>query len=180
MMSEYFDLDYEMIKTIGEEFDPKIWVKKLADGKEPSDILFARYGEELMARALELGEKNTDRTYEVLKVAIEKTGSMKFPLLPQRFIEIVYLSIQPFKRLWVCANTPNIFSYKIKECSIYEELRGLGEDAVRGLPCKNGCISLLKRAFSEFDLNVEISMESNLAEGDECLFTVKKKERGVT
>jgi hypothetical protein len=173
----YFDLDYEMIKTLGEEFDPKRWIKELVDGKESPDVFFTRYGKELMERSLELGEKNTDRTYEVLKDAVEKTGSMKFPLLPQRFVEIAYLSIQPFKRLWVCANSPKIFSYKIKECSVYEELQRLGEEVVRELPCKNACISLLKGAFSAFDLNTEISMESNLVEGDECLFTVKNREK---
>jgi hypothetical protein len=36
-----------------------------------------------------------------MKKAIEKTGEMDFPPVPQRYIEIAYLSTQPFKRLWV-------------------------------------------------------------------------------
>ncbi len=176
MLKKYrYDLNYEMVKTIGEEFGPQKWVKRLVDSNESPGDFFARYGEELMARCLELGDKNTDRSYEVLKEAIRKMGSMKFPLLPQRFVEIAYLSTQPFKRLRIYANTPKIFSYGLGECSIYQELKGkFSDDVLRTLPCKNVCISLLKKVFSSFDLDVIITMDSTLAEGSECRFTVKK------
>ena len=64
----------------------------------------------------------------------------------------------------------------------YQELKGKFSDGVlRTLPCKNVCISLLKKVFSSFDLDVIITMDSTLAEGSECRFTVKKswKDKGV-
>jgi hypothetical protein len=168
MTEKYFDLDYDMTRRIGEEFDPKIWVSRFMDSKEKADEFFSRYGEELMARSLELGEVNSDRSYEVLKAAIEKTGAMRFPLLPQRPIEIAYLSIQPFKRLWVLANTPKLFRYRIDECAIYQELQKYGE--LKELPCRSCCVSMLKKAFSAFGLESEVEMES---EGGSCIFSVR-------
>lgn len=178
-MPEYmFDLDYNLVKTIQEEFNPEKLGDKLNDmDKNNLEPFFSEYGEKLMDMSLDLGEKYSDRKYEVLKEAIEKTGSMKFPLLPQRFIEIAYLGIQPFKRLWLSANTPKLFSYKVNKCSIYEELKNLGEDAIKDLPCKNMCFSLLKKAFSEFGLNIDIEMTSNFNDDGECVFVVKNKEK---
>jgi len=179
-MPEYkFDLDYNIIKTIEEEFNSEKLADKLKNVDNGSlESFFSEYGKELIERSLELGEKYPDRRYDVLKEAIEKTGSMKFPILPQRFVEIAYLGILPFKRLWISANTPKLFSYKIKECSIYEELKKLDDDIVKNLPCKNMCFSLLERAFSEFGLDIDIEMESNFNENGECVFVVKNKGRG--
>ena len=171
MTEKYFDLDYDMIRRIGEEFNPKVWVSRFMEGGEAADEFFSRYGEELMARSLELSKKNSERSYEVLKAAIEKTGAMRFPLLPQRPIEIAYLSIQPFKRLWVLANTPQLFRYRIDECAVYQELQKYGE--LRELPCRNCCISMLKKAFSAFGLESEVKVESELLGGGSCIFSVR-------
>jgi hypothetical protein len=178
-MPEYkFDLDYNLVKTIEEEFNPeKLEDKFKSIDYDSLESFFSKYGESLMERSLELGEQYKDRRYDVLNEAIQKTGSMKFPLLPQRFIEIAYLAIQPFKRLWISANTPKIFSYKIKECSVYENLKKLGDDTIKELPCKNLCFSLLKKAFSDYGLKIDIEMASNFNNDGECVFVVKNKER---
>lgn len=173
-----FDLDMEMIEQISEEFDPEDFVNDLDTSEiEAIGSSFEKYGRELARRSIELGEKRTDRTEEVLKSAMEKTNELKFPLVPERYLEIAYLSIQPFKRLWVHANSPQVFSYKIEDCSVYQALADVhGEDLARKLPCKDACLSLAKEIFSHFDFDVEPVMESEMPEDDKCEFKIERKE----
>lgn len=180
-MEKYrFDLDDELIKDLSDEFNPLNFVKALElpnpEASEALSISFRNYGRDLARRSILRGEKKSDRTYEVMKQAIEKTGEMKFPLLPQRFIEIAYLSTQPFKRLWVTSNSPKLFSYRLRECNIYQAIRQkYGEEVAKKMVCQSACFAMLNEIFLHFGLDIESSLETSMANAGSCQFRIKKK-----
>lgn len=171
-MEQYqFDLDQEMIKVLSEEFDPMNFVKAL---RSPKD--FENYGKTLARRSIEKGEEKPDRTYEVMKKAIEKTGEMNFPLLPQRYIEIAYLSTQPFKRLWVLLNSPKVFAYRLNDCSIYQAAKKEhGEEFANSMVCKSVCLAMIDEIFSHFGFEVEFLLEVSMASAGNCQFRIENK-----
>ena len=175
-----FDLDQEMIKVLSKEFDPLHFVKalELSHVKDLEDIKssFENYGRKLARRSIERGEERTDRTYDVMKKAIEKTGEMDFPLIPQRYIEIAYLSTQPFKRLWVLLNSPKVFSYRLNECTIHQAIRKEhGGELANTMVCKSACLAIIDEIFSYFGFKVEPSLEANMEGAGYCLFKIEKK-----
>lgn len=180
-MEKYcFDLDEELIKDLSKEFNPLNFVKALAVTNpgdfETMSIAFKNYGRDLARGSILKGEKKLDKTYEVMKQAIEKTGEMKFPLVPQRFIEIAYLSTQPFKRLWVTSNSPKVFSYRLKECNLYQAIRQkYGEEVANKMVCQSACFAMLDEIFLHLDLNVESSLETSMANAGSCQFRIEKK-----
>jgi len=180
-MEQYnFDLDQEMIKVLSEEFDPLHFVTtlELSRVKDLEDIKasFEDYGRKLARRSIGRGEERTDRTYEAMKKAIEKTGGMVFPLVPQRYIEIAYLSIQPIKRLWVLLNSPQVFSYRLNACAIHQVIRkGHGGELANSMVCKSACLAIIDEVFSHFGCMVESSLEANMATAGYCQFKIGKK-----
>jgi hypothetical protein len=178
-MEIQFDLDNKLIKEIAQEFDPSKFVSSLA----PSDVnaiestasSFEKYGKSLASKSIEEGEKTSDRIFEVMKKAIKETGEMSFPLMPQRYMEIAYLSIQPIKRLWVLANNNKFFSYMLKGCTIYDALgKNFGEDAANKMVCKQACIAIVDETFTRFGFNVKVELEANMAGDGRCQFKVER------
>jgi hypothetical protein len=111
-----------------------------------------------------------------MKQAIEKTGEMNFPLVPQRYIEIAYLSTQPFKRLWIISNSPNAFSFKLRDCNIYQAMRQkYGEEIANKMVCKSACFAMLNEIFSHFGFDVESLLETSMADAGSCQFRIQKK-----
>lgn len=174
------DLDMKIIGVLSDEFDPKEFINSL-DLSDPEDIEslegpFKEYGKNLAKKSIKMGEENPDRTYEVLKDALVKTGEMKFPLIPQRYVEIAYLSIQPFKRLWIHSNSPELFSYKLDECSVYEAIKErFGEEAAERAVCESICFTILEEIFSHFDLDMESSLEARMPDDGKCRFRIVNK-----
>ena len=180
-----FDLSEEMVDRIKNEFDPHDAVAELApkvEGKGPADAqkvaedYFRDYGQRWMDRSLELGNQYRDRTYETLIAAAKKTGEMGFPFIPERFIEIAYLSAQPIYSLPIVENTRNRFAFKMAFCDTIENLREQCGDALAdGLPCAAGCLAATARAFSANGIDVEVKQESSIVTGDFCQFSVTPK-----
>jgi len=177
-----FDLSEEMVDRIKNEFDPDEAVEQLAAlvaGKPVAEAeaiaraFFADYGRRWMARTLELGEEYADRTYQVLKAAAEKTGEMAFPFIPERFIEIAYLSTQPIYSLPIAENTRSAFRYKMVFCDTMESLRErCGEELAARVPCSEGCLAAAELAFTAKGFDVEVSQDASLATGEFCQFSV--------
>jgi hypothetical protein len=179
-----FDLNEGMIKTIGEEFN----VQRIADvfaeaskGKTGDAFdhtaweVFGQYGKQLMKRSIELGEKHSDTTYETLKKAIEKTGCLYFPLVPQRFVEIAYLSTQPIYTLPIVQNNGEKLIYKLAMCDTYKSVKEkCGEDVADRLPCKYACLGALETVFKDFNIDVTIGMDATMPEDDFCQFSATK------
>jgi len=179
-MEKYdLDLDEAMMKELSEEFAPLNFVKTLKLS-EPHSIEDARasleeYGRELARKSIEKGEKRIDRAYQVMKKAIEKTGEMKFPFIPQRYLEIAYLSIQPFRRLRIVANSPKIFSFRLNECSLYKAIEEeYGKEAANKMVCKSACFALIEEILSHFDFDIKPSLEASMADDGKCQFKIER------
>jgi hypothetical protein len=179
-----FDLADEMIDRIKHEFDPHDAVEELApkvagkpidEAEKVASAYFKDFGERWMNRTLELGEQYRDRTYETLVAAAEKTGEMAFPFIPERFIEIAYLSTQPIYSLPIAENTRNIFSFKMVFCDTIAALREkCGDELANRLPCREACLAAVGRAFEAKGFDVTVTQDSSLADGEFCQFTATR------
>jgi hypothetical protein len=180
-----FDLSEEMVDRIKNEFDPHDAVEELAkkiEGKSPAEAqkvaeeYFADYGRRWMDRSLELGNQYRDRTYETLVAAAQKTAEMAFPFIPERFIEIAYLSTQPIYSLPIVENTKMRFAFKMAFCDTIEALREQCGDALAdALPCRTGCLAATERAFSANGFAVVVAQEASIVSDDFCQFSVTRK-----
>lgn len=181
-MEQYnFELDQEMMRVLSQEFDPLKFVKSLRSlgsmNFEKIQTSFENYGRNLARASIEKGEHRPDRTYEVMKKAIDKTGEMSFPFIPQRYVEIAYLSIQSFKRLRVLLNSPEVFSYRLIDCSMYQTIKTeYGEKLASSMPCKSACFAMINEIFSHFGFYIKSSLEASMASAGNCQFSVEKRE----
>lgn len=181
-----FDLSEEMVETIAEEFAPGAAVEELAQriaGKPHAEAVaeaeayFADYGQRWMGRTIELGDKYRDRTYEVLLKAAENTGGeLAFPHVPERFIEIAYLSTQPLYSLPIVENTRHRFTFKMVFCDTFKALEDqCGAEMAAALPCSKGCLAAVGRAFGDKGFDVEVTQDASLANGEFCQFTAERR-----
>jgi hypothetical protein len=179
-----FELDMEMIGLLRKEFDPIIVVDEFANeisGKKVNEIdaiakkVFGKYGEDWMHKTLQLGEAYPDRTYEMLKEAVDDTGEMKFPLVLQRFIEIAYLSTQQFRILPIVENWAKRLVYRVKDCYTFKtEIEKCGQETANLLPCRYACLAACKTALEGLGLDATVEMEATMVKDSYCQFTLKK------
>jgi hypothetical protein len=179
-----FELDMTMIGLLRQEFDPPIVVDKFAaaiNGKKPGEIdaiahkVYGQYGTDWMRKALQLGEEYPDRTYEVLKEAVDRTGEMKFPLVLQRFIEIAYLGIQKFRVLPIIENWQNRLVYAVKDCYLYKlEQEKLGNEIAAQLPCRYACLAACDTALKGLCLDAAVEMEAAMPKDGRCQFALNR------
>jgi hypothetical protein len=176
-----FELNEDMLGILKKEFDVKEVVdhfeRSIAekDPDEANQDVFDKYGQSLAHRALQLGDEYSDRTYEVMLEMIDRTGSYKFPLLPQRFLEIAYLSIQDLFAFPVHINSNDILCYEIVDCKVFEELKSkCPGKTLDEVPCKAACINLIKTIVGHFDLDVNIDAINEPLENKRCVFTIHK------
>lgn len=180
-----FELHEEMMGLIAREFSPQDIAKSLADtlkGSSQDEIpeigerLFTDYGVKWGQRVVELGESYMDRTYEVLKESLEQTGSPTFPLVPQRFIEIAYLSTQELSTLMVIENNFARIIFRIENCKTYQRItEGCGEEVAQLLTCRHGCLNLCRTIVEELNIDeVAEEMSATTPEKGYCEFVLRK------
>ena len=181
-----FELNEEMLGLIEREFSIQQLVNNLAQaisGKQAAERaslaqdIFTSYGVDWIRRSQQLGEEYPDRTYQVLKEAIDATGGeLWFPLLPQRVLEIAYLSIQDMEFLPVIENNPRQLVYRIDRCQVFRAIReGCGDEVANGLPCQHACLSALHTLFHDLDFSgVLIEMEAATNQEGYCQFVVTR------
>jgi hypothetical protein len=181
-----FELNEEMLQTVEREFSPEDIALRLTEsvsGKSSEDVdkigeeIFTKYGTDLMNRCYQLGEEYPDRTYEMIRQEAENTGSLAFPLIPQRFIEIAYLSIQHISTLPVLENNIRRLVFQIKDCKIYNQIKSkAGDDVAERLTCRHGCLKLCEGLFSQFGFDdVSVEMEASTNKEGYCEFVVTRK-----
>ncbi|MBN1614764.1 MAG: hypothetical protein JW950_09890 [Deltaproteobacteria bacterium] len=176
-----FELNPEMLDLLNKEFD----VKKLAvrfgeaiKGKTSEEIetigreFFTDYGTEWIRRTLQLGEEYPDRTYEMIKMSIDKTGGYyRFALLPQRFIEIAYLATQEFPSLPIVENNSHALVYKLVDCALYKSLKEVcGENVAAQLPCRHSCLTALKVLHQDLEIDAITGMDAEMPKDGFCQF----------
>ena len=179
-----FDIDQRILDTISQEFDVKKLVENFAknienkERKEIEDIakkVFREYGRNLMARAIELGKKYSDRTYDVMKEVAEKTGVGPFPHVSQRFLEIFNMGTQ-HSVLNVAVSTRSQFTHRVGPCVFLNTIKEkCGEDIANLLTCKHIDLSALETLYNNLKLPVDVRMEASIPSEGYCQFTAIRK-----
>ncbi len=180
-----FELSEEWLGLMAKEFDltkaatefaAKVAGKSAAEVEKLGQEYFKGFGSRLMKRALELGEEYAARTYEVLKAACDKTGGyLSWPLLPQRFIEAVYLSTQDILVLPMVQNNHNTLQFQVEECKLYGALKEkCGQGVADTLPCRHACLALVEKAFGAFELGASTVMTARTPKDEHCEFTTTR------
>ena len=181
-----FELNEEMLALIEKEFSPEKIAQQFAEKiaeksqKEVAKIgeeVFAQYGIGLMKRSRQLGEEYPDRTYEVLKEASETTGRwLDFPLVPQRFIEIAFLSTQRQQVIPVIENNFQRLIFQVKDCKTYAAVqKETGAEVASQLLCRHGCLKACETIFKDCGFE-EVVVGMNAATNKEgfCEFMVRR------
>jgi len=171
-----FDLNEEMVQRLEQEFGPEALrneIKKIGSAGI-TEAFFGDFGKRWMERTLELGEQYGDRTYEVLKAAVEKTGTLAFPFIPERFVELAYLSTQPIYTVPIVENGAGGLVFKMPFCSFYKVIKEeLGEKFARGLSCREACLGACRLAFERFGFNVSVGMDAIMPADEHCQFAIR-------
>ena len=180
-----FDIDQRILDTISQEFDVNKLVENFAksienkERKETENIakkVFGEYGRNLMTRAMELGEKYSDRTYEVIKEVAEKTGVGPLPHVSQRFLEIFNMGTQR-KALTVVVSNASQLTHRVGPCVFFDAVKEkCGEDVANLLTCKHIDLSALNILYDNLKLPVNIRMEASIPSEGYCQFTALRKK----
>ena len=179
-----FELHEDMLSLIETEFSPQDIAGELAatiKGKPSPEIpeigqdVFKKYGQRWAKRVIDLGESYMDRTYEILREAVDETGSPVFPLIPQRFIEIAYLSTQRISTLPIVENNFSRLIFRIQNCRTYQAiLDKCGEDMAKLLVCRHGCLSLGEKIMEGLSIDgIEAEMSARTPDDGYCQFMLK-------
>jgi hypothetical protein len=181
-----FDLNEDMVKLIREEYNADVVASKLAEaikGKAKGEIekvasaLFEELGASWMRKTMQLGEEYSDRTIEMVKESVDRQGNqfMLWPHVPQRFIEIAYLSTQEFLKLPVTLNNLEVLEYRIPQCALFNKIKEKSGDEVANLmTCKNYCLTALETLRRESDMEAVIDMAKATAKDGYCEFSMRK------
>jgi hypothetical protein len=181
-----FDLNEDMVKIIREEFNADVVSSKLAEaikGKVKGEVekvasaLFEDLGEKWMRRTIQLGEEYSDRTIEMILESVDRQGNqfMFWPHVPQRFVEIAYLSTQEFLKVPITLNNLEVLEYRIPQCALFGKIKEKCGDGVANLmTCKNYCLKALETLRREQELDAIINMAKTTAKDGYCEFSMKK------
>ncbi len=181
-----FDLNQDMVDMLRAEFDSGIVYGKLAeaiegkagdDARQAGEAFFTEMGEEWMSKTIQLGEEYSDRTIEVVFETVDRNGEqfMIFPHVPQRFIEIAYLSTQEFMKVPFVLNNMTDLSYRIPQCALFNKIKeGSGEEIANLMTCKSHCLAALDTIKKHMDMDVLIDQKASTATDGHCQFAMKK------
>jgi hypothetical protein len=179
-----FDVDQRIIDIIFQEVDVKKLVDDFAkniENKEKKEIegigkkVFGEYGRKVMTRTMEMSEKYSDRTYEVIKEVAQKTGVGPFPHVPQRFLEIFNMGTQK-NVLNVVISTTSQLTHKVGPCVFLNAIRDkCGDDVAKLLTCKYTDLSALETLYKNLNLSVDVRMEASIPSEGYCQFTAVRR-----
>lgn len=160
-----FELNEDMISGLNKEYSFAKLIDRLKDIKENKIEVLLNYGKELAGRVVQYSDEYPDRTYEILLDAVKQTGTGYFPLLPQRCLEIAYLSVNDMYELPIVESSKKKLIYKVENCRI-----SLCSDL--SLYCENACIGLAKAIIEHFKVQANISNTKALSDGY-CEFIIE-------
>jgi len=181
-----FDLNEDMIKMLREEFNADIVSSKLfeaIEGKKKAEIadvagaLFKELGQAWMQKTIQLGEEYPDRTIEVVLESVDRQGNqfLIFPHVPQRFIEIAYLSTQDFMKVPITLNNMEALEYRIPQCALFRAIKEkCGEEVANLMTCKDYCLSALETVKKHVEMEAIIDMTKSTATDGYCEFLMRK------
>ena len=174
-----YNIPEELFKIIEDEFAGKNIAEKYLESKNVS--VFENWGKNLMEKTYELGTKPeyNDHLYEMIKLVAEKTGEVRFPHEPQRFIEIACLSIHLISIVLIQTAYNKELSFSIEEgtCTVHNKLKEtLSEEELKSLHCKGGCLTTWKTIFNILKMDdVEVSQTQEIPNDKMCTFLAQRK-----
>jgi len=181
-----FDLNEDIIKIIREEFNAEGIATKLAEaikGKAKGEIekigkeIFEDYGQNWMKRTMQLSEEYPDRTFELIKETVDRQGNqfLLWPHVPQRLVEIAYLSNQQFLKMPIILNNLYELAYKVPQCLVFNTIKEkCGDEVANLMTCKNACLKALETIRQDLELDVIIDMPAATAKEGYCEFSIRK------
>ncbi len=181
-----FDLNEDMVNMIREEFNADAVCGKLTeaigdktgdDAEKAAADLFTELGEKWMSKTIQLGEEYSDRTIEMVLETVDRNGEqfLIFPHIPQRFVEIAYLSSQEFMKVPMVLNNNTTLAYRIPQCALFNKIKENNGDAIANLmTCKDYCLTALDTIRKHMDLDVLIDQQASTATDGYCQFSMKK------
>ena len=177
-----FELNPEMIDVLRREFEvgkiaagfaEAIRGKKGADADAAAKKYFQGVGREWMARAIQIGDEYSDRTYEVLMEAIDHTGVYRFPFLLQRPIEIAYLGLMRIYTLPIVQNFYDRLTFRMVDCPVFKALTDkCGQTVAKKLPCQHACLTACHTVAQNFDIDVAVEMQGTTPKEGYCQFSI--------
>ena len=180
-----FDIDQRLLDRIAQDFDADKLIDnfvKNIENKKKEEIevvarkVFGDYGRNLMSRVIELGEKHSDRTHEVIKDVAEKTGVGPFPHVCQRFLEILNMGTQRKPLTVVVSNTSQL-THRVGPCVFLNSIKEkCGEDVANLLTCKHIDLSAFEALYNNFNLTVDVRVEASIPSEGYCQFTALRKK----
>ncbi len=181
-----FDVNQDMINLIREEFNAEAVASKLAGAikekpkgeiEKIANALFEELGESWMRRTMQLGEEYSDRTIEVVKESVDHQGNqfLLFPHVPQRFVEIAYLSTQEFLKMPITLNNLEVLEYRIPRCALFSKIKEkCGDEVANLMTCKNYCLKALETLHRDLELDAVVDMAASTAKDGYCEFSMRK------
>jgi len=181
-----FDLNEDMVNMIRSEFAAELVSDKLSEaikGKKKDDIaevagaLFKELGEAWMQKTIQLSEEYSDRTVEVVLESVDRQGNqfLSWPHMPQRFVEIAYLSTQAFLKVPITLNNSEEFEYRIPQCALFGAIKEkCGDDVANLMTCKDYCLTALETVRRNQDIEVITDMPKTTAADGYCEFSMRK------
>jgi hypothetical protein len=138
--------------------------------------VLGEYSRELSTSLVDSEKDRMDRGGEIIHQVAERTG-IKFPSIPQRLIELGFMSTRAQDKLTISVSTPRTLTLRVSTCAAYTELESkFGEAIARDLPCKYGCLANSKMLFDKLNMPVEIEGCSNINEKGYCEFRFQSQE----
>ena len=181
-----FDLNEDMVGMLRSEFGPELVADKLGEaikGKSKADIagvasaLFKELGAAWMQRTIQLGDEYSDRTIEMVLESVDRQGNqfLAFPHVPQRLVEIAYLSTQNFLKVPITLNNLEALEYRIPQCALFGAIKEkCGDDVANLMTCKDYCLTALETARKQQEMEVIIDMLKATASDGYCEFSMRK------
>nr|MDO8133384.1 hypothetical protein [Candidatus Njordarchaeum guaymaensis] len=164
-----FAQNFRMDEIIS-KFISSVREKKTDQIENVAKQVLGEYSQKLTSFLVKSEKDSLDRTGEIMYQVAEKTGVI-FPSIPQRLIELAFMSTRPQDRLLFPIATTKELVLRVAPCAAYSELKkNLGEEKVRGVPCKYGCIANSKTLFDGLRIAVKSEIKAKMSEKGYCEF----------
>jgi len=106
---------------------------------------------------------------------VDETGSFGFALLPQRFVEIAYLSTQQIRSLPILENNNRRLAYEMRNCYLFNQVKEKCGEAVANLmTCSQACLTLLHSIYESLGLEAAIEMQASMSKDGCCRFAATR------
>jgi hypothetical protein len=181
-----FDLNEDMIGMLRTEFGAEVVADKLAaaiKGKSKADVektaraFFTEQGEAWMQKTIQLGEEYSDRTIEIILESVDRQGNqfLLWPHVPQRFVEIAYLSTQKFLKVPIVLNNSEELAYRIPQCALYAAIgEKCGKNVAKMMTCSECCMTALDTLRKHVEMEMLNEQVASTAKDGYCEFYMRK------